>query len=750
MLPVIARKRYCLLAVIKNIQKNIFFICIFVENVKDILYNTLYDDYLWKKADEKKMKKSDGKVRSNIKKSKAYIFGIRNKIFICFLVPIIFMIILGAMSYQKAADGMDYTFQDSTQQTINMASEYIDMSNSFIAAETLKYVVDSELANYILGRYEDEPAERLSVMESQRLRIMASQVGNTFINNIYLIPEGNVQMITTQSKNQTSNYDEYMKEMQEISWDGEGIPKWIDRHQALDEYLKIDSSKYIMSCQMETQKGKAVIVIDVKTSAIQEFLDSLNLGEGSIVGFVTASGREIISETVADGGTSSLAKGQQVFADKDFFLQMESKDGVNEVQFKEDTYLFFHKKSEETGAVVCALVPKAIVTAQAESIKQMTVIGVILASVIAIIIGVLIAAGIRRNMKSISHRLIEVAGGNLTTTVKVRGRDEFRALAATANDMIANNKKLVLKVSQATYTLEESASEVAETSAVINEYSENIAQAIHEINEGMEMQSIHAQECVNKTDTLSAEILDVSRVASRVETLVESAEQMIKKGMELVKTLGERAQETTAVTARVEESIEELKEESEIINKFVATITEISDETNLLSLNASIEAARAGEAGRGFAVVAEEIRKLADSSAQAAGEIQRNVLNITSQTTASVESAKQAGAMVALQTEVVKEVTGVFLNMNESMEELFCGLKEILVSADQANKEKDDTLEAVRNISVIIEQTAASAEIVANVAASLRENVENLNGTAEDLGENMNGLKTEISVFKTE
>jgi len=316
--------------------------------------------------------------------------------------------------------------------------------------------------------------------------------------------------------------------------------------------------------------------------------------------------------------------------------------------------------------------------------------------------------------------------------------------------MIAHNKQLVQKVSQATDKLAASAGEVTNASGIIQEYSQDIANAIGEINEGMERQSTHAQECVSKTGTLSEEIQEVNRVAREVETLVSEAEEMIRKGMDRIEQLGQRANETTAVTAKVEESIEDLKRESETINQFVSVITDISEQTNLLSLNASIEAARAGEAGRGFAVVAEEIRKLADNSAEAAGEIRNNVENISAQTGVSVESAKQAGEMVAQQTEAVREVIGVFQDMSDAMDKLFDGLKEILAGTERADKEREDTLEAVHNISSIIEETAASAEVVKKVAASLEQNVENLNGTAESLGDNMTGLKTEIAVFKTE
>ena len=225
-------------------------------------------------------------------------------------------------------------------------------------------------------------------------------------------------------------------------------------------------------------------------------------------------------------------------------------------------------------------------------------------------------------------------------------------------------------------------------------------------------------------------------------------DEMIRQGMEIIQVLGGRAKETTQITAKVGTSIESLRRESEIINAFVETITDISEQTNLLSLNASIEAARAGEAGRGFAVVAEEIRKLADDSARAAGEIRNNVEHISAQTMNSVESAGQAQSMVALQTESVGEVVEVFRQMQVRMSQLVEGLNEIVISTEKADHERGDTLVAVRNISDIIEETAVSAETVSEVANKLLYNVENLNKTAGVLGENMEELKSEIMVFK--
>ena len=690
------------------------------------------------------------KVQS-MENKKGVLFSIRAKIFLCFLVPILFLILVGVFSYKKAAAGMYDTFRDSNEQTINMANQYLDVSNSFIEAEALKYAFQSDLGKYMIGLYETDAVQRKTVINSVGSSIRASQAGNDFISNIHIVTEEDVRMLSTKAGGTVMGiYKDYKNEMLGYSDNGKKIPEWVDYHNTLDDTLGLKQSDYIMAYQTTPQSGKGFIVIDIKASAIKQFLDSLDMGEGSIIGFVTQSGREIISEKLPDGQESTRADGETVFYGQDFFNNLEDQQTTKEVSINGKSYLFFYSRMERTNAAVCALVPMEIVNGQADDIRNVTIAVVLIACVVAVLIGIIISTGIQKNMKRISGRLEEVAEGNLTTKVSVKGHDEFNNLAVVANHMINNNKKLVQKVSGATDTLESSAQEVRQASNVMKDYSVNIIQAIDEINDGITKQSEHAEECVRKTDTLSEEIQNVSSIAGQVEGLVSEAENMINHGMQMVQTLGERATKTTDVTIKVETSIEELKKESEIINEFVETITDISEQTNLLSLNASIEAARAGEAGRGFAVVAEEIRKLADHSAEAAGEIQNNVTHITDQTVNSVENAKQARDMVALQTEAVQEVVGVFDDMNQCMQKLFDALKEIVSSTEQADKEREDTLAAVKNISDIIAETAEGTKLVQSVAAKLQENVDTMNQTAQSLGDNMNDLKSEISVFKTE
>ena len=702
-----------------------------------------------KKASAEKKQKAPKQKKSG-KSSK--LLSIRNKIVVCFLVPIVFMVIIGVSAYQKSAEGLSEKFTDSTLQTMRMATENLNMSCDFIRSEGLKYAYDDDLRKYFLGMFEDNPVDKLNFLTSTKSNLLSVQTTNPFISHMHIIPKKGVNLLSTKL---SSGVDGFLDEYKEDVASGEGrrsIPQWIDSHPVLDEKVTETEKDYIMAFEMMSQSNNACVVIDIKPSAITDFMEEIDIGDGSIIGFVTPGGRELVVENVEEGKESVLPEEGNVFSGQEYYTAVMGEAvadaGTAEVDFQGEKYLFIYSHSADIGFTTCALVPMRVVTSQATEIRNMTIGLVILACVIVVIVGIFITAGIENNMRRISRKFGDVAKGDLTVTVSAKGHDEFQDLAGSATNMITNTKKLVNQVSNATGELEVSAQNVGQASELIHEYSQDITRAIGEINEGMEEQSRHAQECVEKTDILSNEIQEVSHVVERVEKLVGETEGMINKGMEIVQVLGDRAGETTQMTVKVSESIESLRKESEIINSFVATITEITEQTNLLSLNASIEAARAGEAGRGFAVVAEEIRKLADDSAKAAGEIRNNVANITAQTQNSVESASQAKAMVELQTKAVEEVIAVFREMQERMGQLIEGLKDIVVSTEKADGERSAAVAAVKNISDIIEETAGSAETVNDVANKLLNHVEKLSTTASVLDENMEGLKNEISVFK--
>lgn len=709
-----------------------------------------------KPVKEKKGKKAPAEKKTKAPKQKSgkssKLLSIRNKIVVCFLVPIVFMVIIGVSAYQKSSEGLSEKFTDSTLQTMRMATEYLDMSCDFIRSEGLKYAYDDDMRKYFLGMFEENPVDKLNFLTSTKSNLLSVQTSNPFISHMHIIPKKGVSLLSTKL---SSGVDGFLDEYKEDVASGEGrrsSPQWIDSHPVLDEKVTETEKDYIMAFEMMSQSNNACVVIDIKPSAITDFLKEIDIGDGSIIGFVTSGGRELIVENVEEGKESVLPEEGNVFYGQDYYTAVmdasEEDAGTAEVDFQGEKYLFIYSRSADVGFTTCALVPMRVVTSQATEIRNMTIGLVILACVIVVIVGIFITAGIENNMKRISKKFGDVAKGDLTVTVSAKGHDEFQDLAGSATNMITNTKKLVNQVSNATGELEISAQNVGQASELIHEYSQDITRAIGEINEGMEEQSRHAQECVEKTDILSNEIQEVSHVVERVEKLVDETEGMINKGMEIVQVLGDRADETTQMTVKVSESIESLRKESEIINSFVATITEITEQTNLLSLNASIEAARAGEAGRGFAVVAEEIRKLADDSAKAAGEIRNNVSNITAQTQNSVESASQAKAMVELQTKAVEEVIAVFREMQARMGQLIEGLKDIVESTEKADGERSAAVAAVKNISDIIEETAGSAETVNDVANKLLTHVEKLSSTASVLDENMEGLKNEISVFK--
>ncbi len=682
--------------------------------------------------------------------SNSSFFTIRNKLIIGFMIPILFLIIIGSVSFQKASAGMGDKFSESAIQTIRMMTKNIDSGCSNVKGAGAAYVSDYEVKKLFLGMYKEDAVEESRKISQLRNELMGYQVSNDMISNMHIIPKSTDYRILS-SATTNANYGSIEDYRTDVMKTTGSFDNWIDQHEWLDAQIGLNSKDYIMAYQVMTSSDVTIVVVDIDSKAIYNLMAMTDFGKGSIIGFVTSGGRELIysqNDKISEDGTES------VFFDKDFYKEAissgENSAIVENVKFLGRNYVFFYSISEQTGAAVCALVPVNTITKQAQEIRILTVIMVIIAVVVVLGIAILIVAGIQKNMNQFSAGFEEVAGGNLTVQIESSGKDEFSLLADSANTMVNQTKHLVGKVGVATAHLERSAQRVLDSSETISGYSNEISHVVEEITVDMENQSDHVRDCVDRTKNLSAEIKEMGQIILEMENRIHGTEQMIDAGVDKVQTLGKQAKNTTDITLEVGNSIGALQEETSVINKFIDVIEEISTQTNLLSLNASIEAARAGDAGKGFAVVAMEIRKLAEDSAVAAGEIKNNVSNIIGKAQASSQTAGKAQDIVLAQMAVVEEVIDIFKEMNEQMSSLTTSIQEVMEHASRTDEESGRTVNAVENISGIISETAENANAVTEALSKLMSGVEDLNSISNVLDENMQELKREISSFRTE
>ena len=680
---------------------------------------------------------------------KGYKFGIRYKIILGFVIPIFFIIVVGIASYSRAKQGMRDRYEKSTLETVRMLGSQVDMITRSMHTEVSKYVGLLELNNLSKGVYDSNISEKTRIMRMVKTNILASQKVNDFISNVFVILKDGYKNITTKGVGIDGFFDEYYESIEKINGSGT-IRNWIDAHPVIDNRMSLSDAvgdSYLFSYQALNPTKDFAVVIDASKERLQELIDGINLGEGSIVGIVTMNGKEIIHRN----GDVLTDDGRPVFAGRDYYRDILSNKGLfgtEEIKYMDNECILFYSILDETGIVIVGMVPISIVTSEASGIWALTLILVVIALIVVMAVAFVISANIQKNVETVSRGLGAVAEGNLNVKVRVKGHDEFVDLADATTNMISNTKNLVAKVDTAAEGVADSAKSVQGASKKLGTCSDDIMRAVEEMSDGMERQKKYADECVSTTDRLSNEIANVSSQIGRVKEIVDETNRLINESVRILSTLGDKARETTKATDSVKSSVSALLDETGKINSFVNVIKNIASQTHLLSLNASIEAARAGESGRGFSVVAEEIRALATESSKSAGEIKKLVDGINAQTDTSVGSVDMAQNIVDEQFELVNSSIQIFDQMKASMDCLTEELMNIDKAASEADQRRVEAVSAVDDISVIINDSASNANTVIEALNVLKKNVDNLDKTAAKLGENMDELKNEVRVFQ--
>lgn len=696
-----------------------------------------------KQAGRKPQPKKTGNSRKVAKDKGMGLRGIQVKLIGAFMIPVILFVIIGFVIYSKCSTTLNSTYEASANTSVGTLEEYLGLGFENIELMATRLSINSAITSYYTG----SEAKSESMLMDAKLALSNESTADKFIDHIIVCAKSG----TACSEKGAIRGDVYNAFVE--SEEGKNVESeigmgsmWISSHPAIDEVTGYDSDEYALSLvtvlKNNSNKSVGYIFIDVKTSFIQDILDNAQISDNSIKGFVLEDGSQVLS------GDSDIK-----FADTDFYqeaLAGEDLHGSKEVSYEGADYLFTYSRIEGTNMLVCAMVPQKEIMAGAQAILRYTLIAVAICAVIAIVVGSVLASGISKAIRKVNRVLKKTSDGDLTGQISMKRKDEFNVLSSSITNMIGSMKDLILKMTNVSGHVSDSAVQVGTNSEVLLEVTKDITEAVDYINSGISQQAQDTESCLEQMNGLAERINVVHENTDEISEIAQEAQEAIENGMVIVANLGEKVQGTTEVTETIIREIRELSKESIAINSIIGTINEIAEQTNLLSLNASIEAARAGEAGRGFAVVSEEIRKLAEQSGNAGNQIGEIINHIQERLAATIETAGLAGESVAFQTEALNNTVDVFKNISQQVSKLAEDVEKITQSVGGIEQAKEDTMNAIESISTTSNQTESASEELARSTEKQLQAVEVLNDAVKQLQMDAEDLDTSVSIFKVQ
>lgn len=667
---------------------------------------------------------------------------IRFKLIASFLIPVLFIIILGVVSYQKASNQIISSYETSAEQTVGMMNQYLALAFDTVQTSYKDYLKDDTLKQFYRGLLDNDNTKHYHVPIEYKDTFSKAVTGDALVSNIYMLSDTQESITTTQTP-EANLYSAFIETPQgQMVYEDQYKFFLFGNQCEIDEKLMTSESKYGARIARYFNNERAVMIVDISRNVIESAISSLDAGEGSVTGFVTCDGTEFLS-------SSSEENEGNVFVGKSYvdeaFVSEESS-GFSYVE--NGTYLFLYSRIDSRNALICALIPRETIIGQTADIQRVSIILVVAASLIAILLGSILASQYGGAIYDMLRKLQKVSEGDLTVEVKTRRKDEFKLLAEGITDMTIHMKKLVTGVKDVNGELTGAVGGMSAASESFVKSSRDIQLEISEMRQGIGKMDDESEDCLKQMDALSGRIGEVADNSDQINVLAKGAEQVIETGMDSVTQLKDSTGSTITITSNIIESIETLEEKSKSIGTIIEAINEIAEQTNLLSLNASIEAARAGSAGRGFAVVAQEIKKLADESIHSSSQIARIVEEIENHTKEAAAVAKQAEGIVDEQQRAVSLTTASFDRIGEQVSELLKALSLINDSVMNMEEDRNATLSAISAISAVSAQTAAGSENVYDTAKKQLVSVEELDKAAEILEKRSKELSELLEVFK--
>ena len=405
-------------------------------------------------------------------------------------------------------------------------------------------------------------------------------------------------------------------------------------------------------------------------------------------------------------------------------------------------------KDAVTGWTLMGFISESETQAVVNKIAQTTIELAIIALIIGIVIALIITRAVTKELKTLNNAMNMMANGKLTYRINVKSKNELGQAEANYNVMADQISSLIKGVEEKSGVLITASQKISNVSESTTETVNQVSEAIQSVSIGASGQAESTQKATSEVELLASKLHETKAYVSDINDMSVETKQLSDQGLTIVDDLIEKGEKSKDNSRFSKNVVNEMIESNNKINFISDAITEITEQTNLLSLNASIEAARAGESGRGFAVVADEIRKLAEQSQSSTDEIKQIVKEISAKSVVAEKTMDESVDIIDEQNKSINDAKELFGHISDAVNALKEGLDNIASLNEQMDASRENVVKSMEDVASVSTETAAASEEVSASAEEVNATMHTLNQFTVELDEIATHLTEAINRFE--
>lgn len=675
----------------------------------------------------------------NTPKKSIHSIGIKSKLIVSFLLlSVLPLVFVAVFSYTGAKNTIQDEIGRFSEQLINQTAVNISSKIDEFEKLSIMFTTNSELLGIISKDDDDYEDTSASMKDDRKIEDLVNTIAisSSDIKNVIFLSKrieryaGDELPQMVGGKTYFNSDDFLSSEAYKTVEENAGRIVWITGLRGQRDKVWLMS----MINNASNINSKGMFIMGVDASAFGKILQSIQLDESASLDLLDTNLEVITSNRLESN--NSLNEG--------FLNSISSNDAGGFIEA--DKLINF--SSTSNGWKLVSAVSVSSMMSDMYKLGIGVSIVALLCILIAVFLSIIISASISNPIKKIKELMKKAELGNLTVAMDTGKNDEIGKLTQSFNSMVSNICKLVEKNREVTGSINNDTIAIRQISEQSAASSQQVSSVIQHIASSISDEASAAERGFVVISGLSKKIQNITEEIDSVMSLTTNAKDISKQATSTIALLNDKTQESSQMSIRIKDDINLLNTRILDIIKFINVIRGISDQTNLLSLNAAIEAARAGDAGKGFAVVAEEIRKLSEQTNQATKEITEIIQNIQNQTANTVDTVNIANEIFKHQENSVHETDLALRSIIEATNHISKNIEKVSTSIKEVDESRDVAMKTTEEIAFSTKESACSIQEVMASSEEQAATAVELANLSYNLSQSIEKLKEAIGIFK--